>query len=142
VQVALVTVTEQVQNFPKTGYAADGASAAELAFERALSFGDGGWRLDADYLADPARFLGRATELCGPHLLSGEDSDAAQDSRERLRARHFTAGRAVQDFRSDRRLVRILLFTAMLRQLEAAQMGDAASAPTAAKGGANDEDAE
>ncbi|KDO20849.1 hypothetical protein SPRG_14080 [Saprolegnia parasitica CBS 223.65] len=109
--IVLATVTEQIKHFSVTGYV-DGRTVAEVAFERHLQFEKSAFTLAPSYLALPANaptgFCALLQHfLAGPRLLpastdetSGDNNDSATTSR---------APDAVQSFRSDRRVVRLVL---------------------------------
>ncbi|KAF0699031.1 Aste57867_10376 [Aphanomyces stellatus] len=103
--IVLGAVTDQIKNFHQTGYQ-DGRSTAELAFERSLVFEKGAFTVKLDFVHDADRFLACVAELAGPRLFP---TAPITDDNQAENAHSAAVDRVVQSFRSDRRLVRLVL---------------------------------
>ncbi len=117
----LCAVTEQVANFPITGYPTDGRGSDEVGFEMILTFDRrGGFTLkDMDSDQTKQLWLNRQKSLGGPKLLErnskkqrhdddgGNGSD--DESGEEEEAPPPTWSPPTPSFRSDRRIIRLLI---------------------------------
>ncbi|EQC39869.1 hypothetical protein SDRG_02527 [Saprolegnia diclina VS20] len=109
--IVLATVTEQIKHFAGTGYV-DGRTAAEVALERHLQFEKGAFTLTPSYLELPADapngFCALLQHfLSGPRLLPSSIEETHGDNNNSVATSR--APDAVQSFRSDRRVVRLVL---------------------------------
>lgn len=96
-----------MRRFPQTGYAADGATEAEAAFERALQLKQGAFVLASEFFLDGGGFLDLVRFVGGPKLLLPQpkrtsSSDNGIGSTE-------ASGSSSSRFRGDRRLVRVVI---------------------------------
>lgn len=105
-EIVLNAVLEQVERFNETGYI-DGRNEVELLFEENLKFRKGVFSIETSFLSKDDQFLALLHLLGGPKLLplrtegeplspSSRKSDQPEDA-------------DVQSFRSDRRIVRLVL---------------------------------
>ncbi|KAG9415582.1 hypothetical protein AC1031_009027 [Aphanomyces cochlioides] len=102
--IVLRAVTEQIKQFQQTGYV-DARSSAELQFERHLKFVKGAFTIATEWIeSTKGEFLDCVQGLAGPRLfpsatrvVDNQEIDTKQ------------AEQVVQSFRSDRRLVRLVL---------------------------------
>ena len=113
----LCAVTEQVAHFDITGYPTDGRGQAEVGFENCLTFNRrGGFTLqNIDSEETKQQWLLRHKTLGGPKLLernkkasSEEDSDDEGDADDNDDS-PSQASDEVPSFRSDRRIIRLLI---------------------------------
>lgn len=113
--ILLCAVMEQVKNFHETGYK-DGRVAAELAFEKRLKYRRGAFTVDTKYLTSEEgseSFVNLLSLLGGPKLLPARsnrdsaDNNTAEDEQAQSESN-------VQSFRSDRRLLRLVIMRAFM----------------------------
>mmetsp|Transcript_3106 Transcript_3106/g.9244 ORF Transcript_3106/g.9244 Transcript_3106/m.9244 type:complete len:312 (-) Transcript_3106:198-1133(-) len=135
-QVVLCSVLEQVENFPQTGYKADGGSDCEIFLEEHLVATRGAWTVKEEYYnTDDGcdMFFGMLMQLGGDHLLPKRSTELRREgnkAKRRVEAdgddiedgggrevddpdeseKKDPQGGSSQSFRGDRRLVRILIF--------------------------------
>lgn len=127
----LCAVTEQVANFPLTGYPTDGRGSAEVGFEEILTFDRrGGFTLkNIDSDETKQIWLDRQKALGGPKLLernakkstSESDDESAEGEEE---ATTPSESPATPSFRSDRRILRLLIARHFADVLERAYLKD------------------
>ena len=138
----LCAVTEQVANFPITGYPTDGRGIAEVGFEEILTFDRrGGFTLNAlDSENTKQLWLVRQAALGGPKLLernakknpssdssdeeSGDDEDDDDDGVEVTAGATNAGNPLAPSFRSDRRIIRLLIARHFADVLERAYLKD------------------
>ncbi len=127
-QALFLAVVEQVRNFPETGYPGDSVSKDETQFEAALSAEQksGNFALTDEYI-EASNFLKRILRAADASLLprrhasaksesSGSDVNAdAPSSATSGESRGTPAGGGAFRFRADRRLVRHLIRTIIIR---------------------------
>ncbi|KAF1317741.1 hypothetical protein FI667_g14540, partial [Globisporangium splendens] len=109
--VVLCAIMKQVKHFAETGYR-DGRINAEMYFEQFLQYRRGVFLMDFKYINSPegaANFIQMLQVLGGPKLLPVRQT---RDPREKTEAEAEQAKSEanVQSFRSDRRLVRLVIF--------------------------------
>lgn len=131
----LCAVTEQVANFPLTAYPADGRGVSEVGFEDILTFDRrGGFTLkDIDSDNTKTVWLLRQKTLGGPKLLErnekqaspglNSDDEDSEDEQEATNATNY-GGPPTPSFRSDRRIVRLLIARHFADVLERAYYQD------------------
>lgn len=109
----LCAVTEQVANFQITGYPTDGRGAAEVGFENILTFDRrGGFTLkNIESEATKEAWLVRQRTLGGPKLLERNPKKATEDDSddEEEEEEDPVAASAAPSFRSDRRIIRLII---------------------------------
>ena len=112
----LCAVTEQVANFPLTGYPTDGRGSAEVGFEEILTFDRrGGFTLkNIDSDETKQLWLDRQKALGGPKLLERNAKKVTNESddesgEEEEEATTPSESPATPSFRSDRRILRLLI---------------------------------
>ena len=113
----LCAVTEQVAHFKVTNYPVDGRGAAEISFENILVFDRRGGFTLRDASEDTRdKWLLRHKTLGGPKLLernakflSDFDDDENSDDEEEKKEEISGLNPDVPSFRSDRRIVRLLI---------------------------------
>eukprot|EP00934_Nitzschia_sp_Nitz4_P001121 Nitzschia sp. Nitz4//scaffold10_size219509//72090//72806//NITZ4_001416-RA/size219509-processed-gene-0.232-mRNA-1//1//CDS//3329532884//1121//frame0 len=128
----LCAAAEQVANFDITGYPPDGRGDAELDFESILSFDRrGGFTLKSLESEETRNiWLTRQKTLGGPKLLErnarksdDDDEGGADDADDNVKTEN---GSATPSFRSDRRIVRLLIarhFAEVLERLYLKELG-------------------
>jgi hypothetical protein len=137
----LCAVTEQVAHFEITNYPPDGRGDAEVGFEEILAFDRrGGFTLKDDTDETKRKWLVRHKSLGGPILLErsakisantvddgdSDNGDGDADDPETLAEKSS----AVPSFRSDRRIVRLLIARCFAGTLQEAFLKELESAPT------------
>lgn len=130
----LCAVTEQIANFNITGYPTDGRGQAEVGFEEILIFDRrGGFTLkNLDSAETRDSWLVRQEALGGPKLLernakktaSQDDSDEESGSEEEVKTTTNQGTPPAPSFRSDRRIVRLLIARHFADVLERAFLKD------------------
>ncbi|EEY63519.1 uncharacterized protein PITG_15869 [Phytophthora infestans T30-4] len=109
-EILLCAILEQIRHFQETGYT-DGRVAAELFFEKNLHQRES-FVLDSQYIANEAgdkNFFEMLKILGGPKLLPVRTARNPNENTE-AEAEQAKSENNVQSFRSDRRLVRLVLF--------------------------------
>ncbi|ETL89810.1 hypothetical protein, variant 1 [Phytophthora nicotianae] len=110
-EILLCAILEQIRHFQETGYT-DGRVAAELFFEKNLVHQRDSFVLDSQYIANEAgdkNFFEMLTILGGPKLLPVRTARNPNEKNE-AEAEQAKSESNVQSFRSDRRLVRLVMF--------------------------------
>lgn len=129
----LCAVTEQVAHFDVTGYPVDGRGEAEIGFEECLTFSrQGGFTLrNLDRKQTKAQWLKRHEALGGPKLLDRNtkrtlDDDNSDDGNNSVYENDTPKSvvSSTPSFRSDRRLVRLLIARAFADVLQRAYLKD------------------
>mmetsp|Transcript_17185 Transcript_17185/g.35295 ORF Transcript_17185/g.35295 Transcript_17185/m.35295 type:complete len:279 (-) Transcript_17185:137-973(-) len=131
----LCAVTEQVAHFPVTKYPIDGRGAAEIGFESILAFDRrGGFTLRDDMEETRTKWLIRHKTLGGPKLLErnakkfaeydSDDEDMDGEKREEEEEENVGAKSSTPSFRSDRRIIRLLIARAFADTLQQAFLKD------------------
>lgn len=104
----LSAVLEQVRRFPETGYAPDGATAAEAAFEAALVVKQGAFILTPEYLEPPRSFLDLVRLFVGgPKLLLPHPKRSSESGG--ISGNKSISSTETSSFRGDRRLLRVMI---------------------------------
>lgn len=132
----LCAVTEQVANFDVTNYPVDGRGEAEMGFEEILSFHRrGGFTLKDDSEETRRKWLTRHKTLGGPKLLernakkaADDDSDDEGGDEEEKQEEQVSS---VPSFRSDRRIIRLLVARAFADTLQEAFLKEEAAKASA-----------
>ena len=131
----LCAVTEQVAHFNLTCYPPDGRGRAELGFEDILAFHKrGGFTLIDDSVETRRKWLLRHRALGGPKLLEKQDdsNDENDDSDEEEECGGGGGGAtdtnppppSIPSFRSDRRIMRLLIARCFADDLQSAYLKD------------------
>ena len=107
-------IEEQVQKFEMTGYKADGATEPEIALEKYMIFKRGAWCMKEDYYSTDEgcdMFFGMLMQLGGDHLMPKRSYDLRDESEAaKKKAEDGGNENLGPTFRSDRRLVRLVIF--------------------------------
>ena len=113
-QTILYAIEEQVQKFEMTGYKADGATEPEIALEKYMIFKRGAWCMKEDYYSTDEgcdMFFGMLMQLGGDHLMPKRSYDLRDESEAaKKKAEDGGNENLGPTFRSDRRLVRLVIF--------------------------------
>ncbi|RHY30527.1 hypothetical protein DYB32_004245 [Aphanomyces invadans] len=115
-ECVLKAVTEQIKNFHVTKYQ-DGRHPAEVYLEKHLKFAKGAFSLSDEFLDAPESFLACLRYLGGPRLFPA--APLCADNNEDIPTPTAANEQFVQSFRSDRRLLRLVIvrcFADMLRR--------------------------
>jgi hypothetical protein len=118
--VVFCAVVEQVQNFPVTGYEADGRGGSEVAFESVLAFDRrSGFTIDTTDASAIETFCAFMERLGGPRLMpsreksvnknDGDDNDNNNEMNHGDQEEEEVVGQRGQSFRADRRIARIII---------------------------------
>ena len=111
----LCAVTEQVAHFEVTKYPVDGRGEAEIGFENILGYDRrGGFTLKDDEEESRTKWLIRHKALGGPKLLernpkANNDSDNEDGDGDEKEDEDSDRKSSVPSFRSDRRIIRLLI---------------------------------
>eukprot|EP00980_Cylindrotheca_fusiformis_P021501 scaffold8353_cov138-Cylindrotheca_fusiformis.AAC.32 len=107
----LCAVLDQVAHFKTTGYEVDGRGDAEIVFEECLSFDRrGGFTLEAiESEETKSNWLLRHRTLGGPKLLERNETMSKDDDANDVESSGKHEEPAAPSFRSDRRIVRLLI---------------------------------
>lgn len=126
----LCAVTEQVAHYEMTGYPVDGRGAAEIGFEQILAFHKrGGFTIRDDTEETKQKWLIRHQTLGGPKLLErnakavdgdSSDDDEEGDPDEGPQGQVDLGTEDAPSFRSDRRIVRLLIARCFADALQSA----------------------
>mmetsp|Transcript_12295 Transcript_12295/g.29569 ORF Transcript_12295/g.29569 Transcript_12295/m.29569 type:complete len:315 (+) Transcript_12295:111-1055(+) len=126
----LCAVTEQVAHFNLTCYPSDGRGEAELGFEDILAFHKrGGFTLIDDSVETRRKWLLRHQTLGGPKLLENQNDDNSDEEEGDDNATGTGTGTdapplSIPSFRSDRRIMRLLIARCFADALQSAYLKD------------------
>jgi hypothetical protein len=111
VTIVVYAVLEQVAHFKVTGYEVDSRGDAEIQFEECLSFDRrGGFTLaDIESEETRAKWLVRHKALGGPKLLERNAKTTEEDEDDNGESTSKNTKSDVPSFRSDRRIMRLLI---------------------------------
>lgn len=102
-----------MRRFPQTGYAADGATEAEAALERALQVKQGAFILAPEFLLSGNGFPDLVRFVGGPKLLLPHPKRTTTATRSSssftISSTETGGGSSSSSFRGDRRLVRVVI---------------------------------
>ncbi|GAB9467771.1 hypothetical protein Gpo141_00005106 [Globisporangium polare] len=110
-EIVLCAIMKQVKHFQETGYR-DGRIGAEMFFEKSLQYRRGVFVVDSKYMTSTegaTNFFDMIQVLGGPKLLPVRQTRDPNEKTE-AEAEQAKSEANVQSFRSDRRLVRLMIF--------------------------------